>query len=53
MKEEVAANCAGGGGVAGIGTGKYPDSEPGVPKKKKLSVIINNAKMLRRAAPKN
>jgi len=49
MVKEDAANCAGSGAIQGMGTGAYPESEPGVPKgKKKLSVILANAKMLRR-----
>lgn len=49
VKEDaVPVNCAGSGAVAGIGTGPYPKSEPGVPKKKPLKVILNRAKMLTR-----
>jgi hypothetical protein len=49
IKEDaVPANCAGSGAVSGIGTGPYPNSEPGVPKKKSLKVILNRAKMLTR-----
>jgi hypothetical protein len=51
IKEDaVPANCAGSGAIKGIGTGPYPDSEPGVPKKR-LKVILNNAKMLTRKRP--
>lgn len=46
-EDAVATNCAGAGAIAGIGTGNYPNSEPGVPRKK-LKVILNNAKVLRR-----
>jgi hypothetical protein len=46
----IPVNAAGGGAIAGIGTGPYPDSEPGVPKKR-LKVIMNNAKMLTRKQP--
>lgn len=50
VKEDaVPVNSAGGGAIAGIGTGPYPQSEPGVPKgKKRLRVILNNAKMITR-----
>jgi hypothetical protein len=50
LKEDsVPVNAAGSGGIAGIGTGPYPQSEPGVPKgKKRLRVILNKAKMLTR-----
>lgn len=49
LKEDaVPVNAAGAGGIAGIGTGPYPQSEPGVPKKKALRVILNKAKMLTR-----
>lgn len=36
--EDVAANCVGGGQVAGLGIG--PNGEPGVTKKKKKNVVI-------------
>lgn len=36
--EDVAANCVGGGQIAGVGIG--PNGEPGVPKKKKKNVVI-------------
>lgn len=36
--EDVAANCVGGGQVAGLGVG--PDGEPGVTKKKKKNVVL-------------
>ena len=48
VKEETAANCAGGGKVAGIGVG--PDGEPGVGKRKKSAVI---ADMLKRRSAAN
>lgn len=48
IEEDVATNCAGSGAVQGIGTGDHPASEPGVKKKKKLSVILNKAKVLKR-----
>lgn len=48
VKEEAAANCAGGGNVAGIGVG--PDGEPGVGKRKKNPVIAN---MLKRRSALN
>lgn len=48
-EDAIPTNCAGGGAIAGIGTGSYPNSEPGVPKgKKRLRVILNKAKMLTR-----
>ncbi len=48
IKEDaIPVNNAGSGAVQGIGTGPYPQSEPGVPKKR-LKVILNRAKMLRR-----
>jgi hypothetical protein len=49
-EDAVPVNAAGAGGIAGIGTGPYPQSEPGVPKdrKKALKVILNKAKMLSR-----
>lgn len=48
-EDAIPANCAGPGAIAGIGTGPYPNSEPGVPKgKKRLRVILNNAKVLTR-----
>lgn len=43
-EDAVPVNCAGSGAVQGIGTGPYPNSEPGVPKKKKLSVILANVR---------
>jgi hypothetical protein len=46
-EDALPANCAGGGAIAGIGQGPYPNSEPGVPKKR-LRVILNKAKMLTR-----
>ena len=48
LSEEAAANCAGGGNVAGIGVG--PDGEPGVGKRKKNPVITN---MLKRRSALN
>lgn len=36
--EDVAANCVGGGQVAGLGVG--PNGEPGVPKKNKKKFVI-------------
>lgn len=49
VKEDaIPTNAAGPGHIQGIGTGSYPEREPGVPKKKKLSVILADAKMLRR-----
>ncbi len=36
--EDVAANCVGGGQVAGLGVG--PAGEPGVTKKKKKNVVL-------------
>jgi hypothetical protein len=51
MNEDVAINNVGSGAIAGTGTGSYPNSEPGV-KKKKLSVILKDAQMLRRGTPK-
>lgn len=48
-EDAVPANAAGPGAIAGIGTGPYPNSEPGVPKgKKRLRVILNKSKMLTR-----
>jgi hypothetical protein len=49
MNEDIVpGNCAGSGAIQGIGTGSHPESEPGVPKKKPLKVILNKAKMLTR-----
>lgn len=45
-EDSIAANCAGGGAIPGIGVA--PDPEPGVDKKKRLKYILNNAKMLTR-----
>lgn len=42
-------NCASSGAIPGIGI--PPNPEPGVNKKKKLSVILANAKMLTRKQP--
>lgn len=48
-EDAIPANAVGPGNIAGLGTGTYPKSEPGVPKgKKRLRVILNNAKMLTR-----
>lgn len=50
IEDAVPTNSAGSGAIKGIGTGPHPDSEPGVPKKR-LKVILNNAKMLTRKQP--
>jgi hypothetical protein len=51
LKEDaIPANAVGPGAIAGLGTGPYPHSEPGVPKKR-LKVILNNAKILTRKKP--
>jgi hypothetical protein len=48
LKEDaIPVNNIGSGAIQGVGTGKYPESEPGVPKKR-LKVILNRAKMLTR-----
>jgi hypothetical protein len=50
LKEDaIATNNIGSGAIQGAGTGSYPEREPGVPKgRKKLSVIMANAKVVRR-----
>lgn len=40
VEDGVAANSAGGGGVAGIGIG--PDGEPGVKKSNKKKIVLAN-----------
>lgn len=46
-EDALPVNNIGSGAIQGAGTGPYPQSEPGVPKKR-LKVILNKAKMLRR-----
>lgn len=50
-EDVVPVNNIGAGAIQGAGTGPYPQSEPGVPKKR-LKVILNNAKMLTRKSPR-
>lgn len=50
-EDAIPVNAVGPGHVAGLGTGPFPDSQPGVPKKRRLRVILNNARMLTRKKP--